>query len=210
MGAKENCMSIEINYLNDGNETYLYCHYDRQTEPQDCFMELDPRERSISCDFNGEIGNATPMAVYHGTLLRFSIPILTATAANRLMEDAEVHRLIDIICNGYTEDYNDQTNLVGTHSDESSDACIELEEYCRGWGDDDDKVKVMDAGDFLVGLGDNDQTAAHLGITADSTDKDLESIEAELQTEASLNGLHDVRGLSRALENIREELGNDY
>lgn len=51
--------------------------YPTQYNYQKAYIELDPESKTLTCDWNGEIGNAVPFAVYHGRVLRFSFPPFT-------------------------------------------------------------------------------------------------------------------------------------
>ena len=46
--------------------------YPGQFYHQQAYIELDPESKTLTCDWNGEIGNAVPFSVYHGRVLRFS------------------------------------------------------------------------------------------------------------------------------------------
>lgn len=52
-------------------DQYRY-QYPGQFRPQQAYIELDPSDKTLRCDWNGEIGNAVPFDVYHGRVLRFS------------------------------------------------------------------------------------------------------------------------------------------
>ena len=55
---------------------YRY-QYPGQFRHQSAYIELDPSDKTLRCDWNGEIGNAVPFSVYHGRVLRFSFPPFT-------------------------------------------------------------------------------------------------------------------------------------
>lgn len=78
-------MSIVIVKVKTDDE--LYCHYDRQIEPQSCFIAIDCEDEEMWADYNAEIGNAVPSRVWHGHIHWFYLPTtLKADAVNRLME----------------------------------------------------------------------------------------------------------------------------
>ena len=54
-------------------ENYRY-QYPGQFHHQSAYIELDPVAKTLTCDWNGEIGNAVPFSVYHGRVLRFTFP----------------------------------------------------------------------------------------------------------------------------------------
>jgi len=77
----------------------LYHHYQGQTDPQPCYVQLDCDEGTLSADWDGEIGGAVPIAVWNGTALRWGIPALRAEAADDLLE--RLAPLAQQILNGY-------------------------------------------------------------------------------------------------------------
>jgi len=66
--------------------------YPNQTNPQDCFIELDLCTGRMSTQTNPEIGNAVPMDVWHGLVRRYYLPgPPLAVTANELMQDIALH-----------------------------------------------------------------------------------------------------------------------
>ena len=101
-------MTIEIIELDELDS--LYHRYPNQINPQPCYLELDPEERTVKADWDGEIGGAAPMSVWHKRKYRYSIPILTATAANHLMR--ALLPLLEKVCAAYSCEW-DGSNYVG-------------------------------------------------------------------------------------------------
>lgn len=149
----------------------LYDHYHGQTDRQPCHLEIDPEEREISVDVDGEIGNAVPECVYHGRVLRIEIPLLTPEAANRLM--SEIVPLVERICDGHDVEW-DGSNMVGSMDDDAQAAFDELESLIETWPSEEDIEDVRDASDFFAGLGGSSTQRAELGIRADTTDEEME------------------------------------
>ena len=56
-----------------GQKAPLYHVYPQQLYPQSAFISLD-ESGTVSADYDGEIGNAVPMNVWHGRTMRFAIP----------------------------------------------------------------------------------------------------------------------------------------
>jgi hypothetical protein len=173
----------------------LFRWYPGQSQPQDCYIEFDPSEGTLRASYNPEIGNAVPVAVWHKRILCWEIKALKADCANDLMRD--LVPLCERIAAGYSERW-DGSNLVGELDDDATDAAQDAEEKCCHA---DGELEVWDAFDYLA------QTDADdIGLTADSTDEDLERIEDELQQEAEANGIDYVWRLDKALRQMRDEL----
>lgn len=175
----------------------LYCHYQGQTEPQDCYIELDTRDGALSADYNAEIGNAVPSEVYYGHIRRYSIPVLKAETANELMHEIETlaQRVVDgaeIVWNG--------NNNVTRLSEDAKDAESEIEGVCDRY-DDGDSLDVWDAGEWLY-EGRKDIIAR---LKAGESVADLEK-----EFEADADGEDVVLdGLTHYLENLAEEAAED-
>ena len=69
--------------------TELYCHYPTQSEPQPCFISLDPRSGRLWAGFNGEIGGA--ILVESLSWYRWSISPVGESVANALLESIVPH-----------------------------------------------------------------------------------------------------------------------
>lgn len=162
----------------------LYHKYPGQTNPQDCFLEMDPDdEKQLSCDYNPEVGSAVPMAVWHGRILRFTIPCLRAKYANELME--RVAPLAKKLIKSYDCVW-DGNNHVGRWNPELSE---EFDELMRRECEDPydyDTVQVWDSGES----GDyyTDASNEELGLRADMDDYDVEALASKLDKEAIADG----------------------
>lgn len=183
-------MTIHITPCTDPTE--LYRHYDGQSEPQPAYIELDTQAGTLLADYDAEIGNAVPATVWHGLERRYSIPILTADAANRVMK--EIVPFAERIVAG-TEAEWDGHNTVAVMNEDAQAAEEELEDHlgCNlGQGDfeadtqgfsDSDLVAVWD----LDGAT-NGQEADEYNITADTTDARLEEIEQQILADLAGGG----------------------
>ncbi|MFJ9574772.1 hypothetical protein ACIRQF_00070 [Streptomyces sp. NPDC101191] len=56
------------------------------SEPQPVYRGLDLDTGRLFADYNAVIANAVPVGVFYGFERRYGIPVLTAKAANELME----------------------------------------------------------------------------------------------------------------------------
>jgi len=174
----------------------LHTHYERQTQQQGCYLWLDCDEDEMGCDANPEIGNAVPTRVWHGRVRRYSIPCLTATAANRLMDEARP--LAERIVAGYECEW-DGNNHVGRLNDDALAAEGEMEHLCDDYGDEDDRVVEWEACDWL-----NGET---MNITANTTDDELDKIQEDIKSSAPGNVV--ILNLDTQLRTIRDEMRDE-
>jgi hypothetical protein len=141
-------MSVRI--VEVKGEKDLYCHYDRQTTQQDCYVEIDCADRTITATYNSEIGNAKPIQVLQGHFQRFGIPCLTAKAANALM--VEILPLVEKVCDGYSAEW-DGNNMIAQFSETALLAMGEIERACAAIDPDEyNTVQVIDAATYLDGI----------------------------------------------------------
>lgn len=160
--------------------TALYRRYDGQSNPQPAYIEIDVREVTIGADYNSEIGNAVPFTVAHGFERRYTIPVLTADAANTLL--AELAPLAERISHGFTAEW-DGNNHAAILDDDAQAAEAELSEALRDREFGPDELIAEWGIEGAV----NGAEAEEYGITADTTDERLDEIEAEI-----LAGLADI------------------
>ncbi|GHG33221.1 hypothetical protein GCM10018777_56690 [Streptomyces albogriseolus] len=207
-------MTISITPCTEPAE--LFRHYDGQSEPQPAYIELDTQAGTLLADYDAEIGNAVPASVWHGLERRYRIPILTADAANRVMQ--EIVPLAERIVAG-TEAEWDGNNTVAVMNEDAKAAEEELEEYlgCNlGYGALGERTQGFPESD-LVGVWDIDGATNgcevdEYGITADTTDARLEEIEQEiLSALAGCNGstVAVCHGLDDYLKGLRDELADE-
>ena len=110
---------MEIIRCDESDPAELYHKYPGQSERQDCYLELDLEAETLMCDWNCDIGNAVPMAVWHGMVRRYTIPCLTSAAANALMD--EILPIAERIFAGYERVW-DGSNNVGRLDEDAADA----------------------------------------------------------------------------------------
>lgn len=121
-------MKTEITIVPSTGEYPLYRMYPQQFNPQNAFIRLDPEEAELSADWNAEVGNAIPMAVGHGLVLRYPVSCyLTADEVNALMN--QLTPLALRVCNGYSEGWNGHNN-VGRLTEDAEEASQEIEAEC--------------------------------------------------------------------------------
>lgn len=91
--------------------------YPGQFRYQSAYIEFDPEDGgSLRADWNGEIGNAIPFAVYYGRLFRFSVPVFA-----KLRDVRRVMKEIAPMCEEYTASFETRwngSNMVGAGDDD--------------------------------------------------------------------------------------------
>jgi transcriptional regulator with XRE-family HTH domain len=208
-------MSVRIIECTDPTE--LYRHYDGESEPQPAYIELDTQAGTLHADYDSEIGGAIPFSVYHGLDRRYGIPILTADAANRVME--EIAPYADRIIAGTTTEW-DGNNTVAVLDDDALAAEEEIEKHLGlptqedGWPDESDQG--FDESD-LVAVWDTDgatngSEVDDYNITADTTDTRLDEIEQQILSDlAGCNGspVAVCHGLDDYLKELRDDLADE-
>ena len=193
-------MTVKIISVKD--DTELFCHYARQSEPQRCFIALDLEDGQLWADYNAEIGSAVPEAVWNGRTLRFPAPCMTAAGMNRLMD--EIAPLADRVLAGSEIEW-DGNNHVGKLDEDAQDASDEIERICDELEPaPSETVTEWDACEFY------DAVKDELGVTADSTDAELEALAEELEEEDSIDegtgGPMVLNGTLEFLQSIRDNL----
>ena len=183
----------------------LYRRYSGQTAPQDCYVSLDCQKGYLTADFNPEIGSGVPVAVYHGHVQRWSIPVLSADAANSLLE--EIAPFAERMVAGYERvwDGNNHVAAFSDDADEADDAIISLCDRARADADEHSTVQVWDASEWFAGIGNAAAQCAALKITAETTDDELRAIETVAEKEAGDMGVDVLNGVRRHMEWLREK-----
>lgn len=154
----------------------LHQHYPGELSMQPCHIELDLESGELTADYNPEIGNAVPMRVFHGIVRWWSIPCLVSTEANGLLE--QITPLAERVLAGAAVEWNGSNNVAVLNED-----AAQAEQEIIGFLDENtdllDLVVEMDAGEWFS-EGDLPD-----GLTADTTDDELDAIVAEQEREAA-------------------------
>jgi len=185
----------------------LYCHYSSQTSPQPCYVYLDCKNETLGANYNAEIGNAVPFSVWHGHTIRFEIPTLLASIANKLLD--EIHPIAERVISGYTLVW-DGNNFVAQFNEDATEAIEEIEKLCYvNYWDESDCVVACKAEDWASSGGTFLSIAKDLKITADSIDEEIDRAVKLLEFQASEAGIHVLEGTENYIRSIREELIDD-
>ena len=190
---------IKINEVED--RTALYCRYDGQVNPQSVYIWLDPIERTMGASYNAEIGNAVPSDVWHGLTRRYSLPgALTAEAANGVM--SQIAPLAQRVCDGF-EDVWDGNNTVGRLTEDAQDAEEDIREAIDRGVYTEDYVEVWDADEWFAETGEHNVRAEY-GITASTTDDELDAIVERMEHDAAAENVDILDNADRFARQCRD------
>jgi hypothetical protein len=169
--------TVNLRLLDESDPAALFCHYDMQTNIQPCYIELD-EDGDLTASYTGEVGPpyAVPESVWHRRTQRWTIPCLTAKAANELLR--EILPLAQRLYDGLSIEW-DGNNHVGHLDKDAQEADDEIESLTdpRNF-DDSSLVMELDAGDWW-------SQGEQPPVTAISTDEELLCLADEAATEAS-------------------------
>lgn len=205
-------MTVSITECTEPAE--LWRHYSQQYDAQPCYIELGLKDGVLLASYDADIGSATPDVVYHGIDRRYSIPILTGEAANRVMR--EILPLAERILADSKVEWSG-TSWIGVLGDDAQVAEEELREHLGlptpGNGYRQEANQGFDESDLVAiwtidGVV-NGQETVEYGITADTTDERLDAIEAEILSDMSDCGSGSVavcHGLDAHLRELRDDL----
>ena len=182
----------------------LHKHYRGQDTAQPCHVSLACDTGRLTASFDGGIGNAVPFSVYHRRTLRWAIPCLTADAANALLD--EVLPIAERIVAGYSCEW-DGHNHVGRFDADAEAAREEMHDLISGRQFDEAAlIEEWDASDWYAPTGRRDAQRQELGITAATTDEEMDAIETR---EDNAAGARIINGLRRYLDGLRDEARED-
>ena len=191
-------MSVQI--IKVHREDELFFEMDNGRAPT--YVDVDLTSREISVDYQASSG--TPGRVWHGFIRRFDIPLLTATAANRLME--QIAPLAERMCNDWAEEVtrSGRTEAVLGADGRAAEAELIAALPDENTVDPEDVIDVWDAANLFVG-----NEAEEYGITERTSDEELERIAEQMLEEIrhnSASGVVVAPGLTEYLRNLRDEL----
>lgn len=191
--------TVTINRLTDPAE--LYHRYPREFAPQPVAICLDLETGRLYASWRA--GNGWSEAEWHGRTLAWSIPPLTADAANGLLE--EIAPLAQRIIDGASIDW-DGHNHVGVLGDDAQAARDEIERLTDIDEHDMPTVGCEEAEEWCRAC-DEDPTDDH-GLTADTPDDQLDDIAERLEEEIrqQSDGVVVVYGAREYVESRRAEL----
>lgn len=191
-------MNIQITKANQPAELF----FEMESGAAPTYLEVDLTSREISVDYQASSG--TPGRVWHGFIRRFDIPLLTATAANRLME--QIAPLAERMCNDWSEEIGRGGRAEAVLGADGRAAEAELIAALPGDEDVDpaDLVDVWDAANLFIG-----NEVDEYGITERTSDEELEQIAEQMLEQvrsSSASGVVVAPGLEDYLRDLRAEL----
>lgn len=197
---------MKILYLDESKPAQLYHRYSGEFDPQPCYIALGLREERLWADYNANVGGAVPMDAWHGFERRYSIPCLTATAANALLR--EIAPYAERVLAGYDSHW-DGHRYVAVLDEEAHLAEEAIELLCEAAGaDGEDEVREpWEAEDYFA----NDPLN---WITAETSDEELLARTQQEENLAEQNGervdgifdyLVELRNAARAAAEEEEE-----
>jgi len=166
---------------------------------EQAYLYFDPQDRSLwTTTLNTFERSGVPMEVYHGVILRWPLPNSTnGEWLTQAINDGEFDHLLDRIKAGYTCDW-DGSNWVGILNQDAENAYLELESLLERFVDYD--LGVWWADEWLADTPDEE-----LGISAETTDEELEKLTEEWDDEAASYGAR-LRGTYEYLCERRDQL----
>lgn len=191
---------ITIKQLETDDE--LYCHYQGQTQRQPVHLCLNLEEHTLEAYYDSNIGGGQTMRAFHGRDIEWTIPPLRRSAFAELADD--VKEFCETILKHSTVEWNG-SNFVG-HLDEEAEAAVySVESAIADLSmhlDPNDVWEPWDAGIYLDPSSDEE-----LGLTAESSDEDIERIAKELVDEAEVVLEQDdvERVLRHRVENLQDD-----
>ncbi len=190
------------------NPAALFHRYPSEPDPQPVNLVIDLRDGTVFCDWKNEPGRTCmPASVFHGRVRWYRIPVLTAAAANRLLDDALPYA--QRILTGSHIDF-DGSNHVGYLNDDAASAEVALTDMIERRYPDDaaspDAVTEWQAADFFSGS-DDDDACDEYNITAETSDEQLTAITGtvEQQMRATADGVIAPTGVTDYLTELRDK-----
>jgi hypothetical protein len=185
----------------------LYDRYPGQTTPQPGYLDLD-EDGNVTYGTVAEIGNAVPMHVWHGRIIRWTMPSdIRGKTLHRLLT-GKLPGLLERVHAGHSVEW-DGSNHVGRLDDDASAARDEIERILDDL-DEYDRAQVLDVEEWLFG----DAYLLTRWPTTKTIDDAVAALTAEAERQERLDGVivdGDIRDalLKRAVSyyNHDRELG---
>jgi hypothetical protein len=194
-------MNIEISKV-VGIE--LYRRYPGHAHPQLAYVELNCERRRLFAMFvSNELDPEVPRT--YGDVIRWEIPVLHAAPANALL--AEIVPFAERVCEGCL--WNEHLGLYEV-SDDAQEAEETIENLCNRAGvNDGDKIEAWDAVHWYSGIGNRDAQREELGITAETTNSELDEIEKRQNLHAAQVWITIIEDHQEYLAGLRDEATDD-
>ncbi|MEK9207035.1 MAG: hypothetical protein AAB922_01035, partial [Patescibacteria group bacterium] len=154
-------------------------------------LDLRDSHPTLRPNWNGEIGNAVPFAVWHGHVRRYPInPCISQDGIDRIVADDEILALRDRVVAGYSQVW-DGNNYVAKLTDDAQEAEDSLDFLIQEMGElEENCVEVWDADDWLF---------SSCNIQYHWQNRSLEEAVETLQSEADSEGIQIEGDIANAL-----------
>ena len=175
----------------------FFCRYQGECNAQPVFLYLDLQDGELFVSTWESDESSFPAATFNGTLRRWKWSgVPTPDQANDLME--EVAPLAQKMLDSSEVDFV-EGNWVGTLGEEAQKAERAIEKaLCAEWG----RVCEMDPSEFFGDLAD-------LGITAETTDEEIEKVVAEADYTGDEGVVYVVEDAGEFLREARDEMKDE-
>ena len=212
--------SIEIKIENEGRVAPLYRQYEGQNQPQDAYIEIDPRgdQISVSAEISTSVGSGCSMDVWHGRVYRIDIPspMILGRELEDYLNSVDFWGQVLDLCEDYKELW-DGSNMVGRWNDDASDIVYQIqaelfELECARYYDGsewvEDSVTYHDAEGNEVHHACDATSARYdsgtldVAITADTVDRIVDDARSTVDDCGDVI----VEGIQDAVEYILEEM----
>lgn len=147
-------------------------------------LHLDPSTGKLWLDSHYHL-DGTPAEVWHGLQHRYSLPeTVDAEAITEAINAGAIDPLVSRIVEGFDNVW-DGNNHVGRLSDDAEEADKALSAWCETNAPtlSGESAGLWSAGDWFDGIG-RDGVADEYGITAETTDAELEALASRMDDEA--------------------------
>lgn len=119
-------MGIKIETGNLTGEAPLYAVFAGQYYPQDAYIELESNG-NVRADYSGDVGDSTPMDVWHGRTVRWSVsPYVSGEALKKLLADENFAALLERVHKGHSIEW-DGNNWIGRLDDSAGKASLDIQ-----------------------------------------------------------------------------------
>jgi hypothetical protein len=206
--------AVQVRLDNTDAIDTLHRHYQGQHQAQNVYVALDLETGALYADYDSVIGSGVPSEVHDGRVRRYTLgagqygrePVIpTPEGANQLLE--QIKPLAQRVLDGASIEW-DGNNMVGVLTADAQEA----EEEIGNLVSSEEGPALGDGGTVEVWSIDTigeTWTAEEAGITAQTTDSELDDIEARLLAEFR-EGVDQptaiIEGLDDYLRRMRDDL----
>jgi hypothetical protein len=180
----------------------LYRRYTGEFHPQRAYIELDLRDGEVTASHDPNIGGGSTWLQRFGVMRTYKVPAeITGAALHRYVE--KITPMLERVSAGsevYTDDAGDE---CGRLDDDAIAAEKEIDEVLSRVDSVDECAPIAESKNYLGSVDD-------CGVTASTTDEELDAKTHELATQAATDGVClDVDEVFEVLRYWRDGLVND-